>query len=51
VPIPAVLRDHLDAWLLDAPASGRIFHSVRESYGVYYTTRTVRTCCRAIPAR
>ena len=32
VPIPAALRDHLDAWLLDAPASGRIFHNVRESY-------------------
>ena len=27
-----VLRDHLDAWLPDAPASGRIFHNVRESY-------------------
>ena len=32
VPVPAVLRDRLDAWLLDAPDSGRIFHNVRESY-------------------
>jgi integrase len=32
VPIPAVLRDHLDARLPDAPASGRIFRNVRESY-------------------
>jgi len=32
VPIPAVLRDRLDAWLLDAPASGRIFINVRDSY-------------------
>jgi integrase len=27
-----VLRDRLDAWLLDAPRSGRIFIGVRESY-------------------
>jgi integrase len=32
VPIPAVLRDHLDAYLSDAPGSGRIFHNVRRSY-------------------
>jgi integrase len=32
VPIPAVLRDHLDAYLPDAPERGRIFHNVRGSY-------------------
>lgn len=32
VPIPAVLRDRLDEFLLDAPARGRIFVNVRESY-------------------
>ena len=32
VPIPAVLRDHLDAYLPDAPASGRIFVGVRDAY-------------------
>jgi integrase len=32
VPIPAVLRDHLGAYLPDAPASGRIFVGVRDSY-------------------
>jgi integrase len=32
VPVPAVLRDHLDAYLPDAPASGRIFLNVRGSY-------------------
>ena len=32
VPIPAALRDHLDAYLVDAPASGRIFTGVRDSY-------------------
>jgi integrase len=32
VPIPSVLRVRLEAWLLDAPDSGRIFHNVRESY-------------------
>lgn len=31
-PIPAVLRDRLDTFLLDAPATGRIFFNVRESY-------------------
>ena len=29
---PAVLRDHLDAYLPDAPASGRIFTDVRNCY-------------------
>jgi hypothetical protein len=32
VPIPAVLRDHLDAFLVDAPTSGRIFANLRQSY-------------------
>jgi integrase len=32
VPIPAVLRDRLDEFLLDAPATGRIFVNLRESY-------------------
>ena len=32
VPIPAVLRDRLDAYLLDAPETGRIFIGVRDSY-------------------
>jgi integrase len=32
VPVPAVLRDHLDAYLPDAPASGRIFIGARDSY-------------------
>jgi hypothetical protein len=32
VPIPSVLRVRLEAWLLDAPDSGRIFHNVRASY-------------------
>jgi integrase len=32
VPVPAVLRDRLDAFLLDAPARGRIFINLRESY-------------------
>ena len=32
VPIPAVLRDRLDEFLLDAPAAGRIFINLRESY-------------------
>jgi integrase len=32
VPIPAVLRDHLDAYLPDAPVGGRIFLDVRGSY-------------------
>jgi hypothetical protein len=32
VPIPAVLRDQLDAYLPDAPERGRIFHNVRGSY-------------------
>jgi integrase len=32
VPIPAVLRDYLDAYLPNAPASGRIFVGVRDSY-------------------
>jgi integrase len=32
VPIPAVLRDRLDAYLLDAPQTGRIFVGVRGSY-------------------
>jgi integrase len=33
VPIPAVLRDHLDEFLTSAPASGRVFHpDVRQSY-------------------
>jgi integrase len=32
VPIPAVLRDRLDTFLLDAPSSGRIFLGVRDSY-------------------
>jgi integrase len=32
VPIPAVLRDRLDEFLLDAPATGRIFVNLRDSY-------------------
>ena len=32
VPIPAVLRDRLDAYLLDAPQTGRIFIGVRDGY-------------------
>jgi integrase len=32
VPIPAVLRDHLDAYLPDAPVTGRIFINVPDSY-------------------
>jgi integrase len=32
VPIPAALRDHLDAFLLYAPPAGRIFPDVRQSY-------------------
>jgi integrase len=32
VPIPAVLRDRLDEFLLDAPATGRVFVNLRESY-------------------
>lgn len=32
VPIPAVLRGRLDDYLLDAPASGRIFVGVRDGY-------------------
>ena len=33
VPIPAVLRDRLAEYLIDGPASGRIFVGVRGSYG------------------
>jgi integrase len=32
VPTPAALRDHLDAYLPDPPATGRIFTNWRESY-------------------
>jgi integrase len=32
VPIPAVLRDRLAEYLIDAPASGRIFTGTRRSY-------------------
>jgi integrase len=32
VPIPAVLRDHLLAYLLDGPDSGRVFVGLRDSY-------------------
>ena len=32
VPVPAVLRDHLDAYLPNAPATGRIFVGIRASY-------------------
>jgi integrase len=32
VPIPAALRDHLDAYLVDGPTEGRIFTGLRECY-------------------
>jgi integrase len=32
VPIPAVLRDHMDDYLADGPESGRIFVGIRDSY-------------------
>ena len=32
VPIPAALRDHIDAYLVDSPTEGRIFTGLRQSY-------------------
>jgi integrase len=32
VPIPAALRDHLDAYLVDGPTGGRVFTGLRDSY-------------------